>query len=55
MTVSEWETAYNQLKTLLAVIPSNSDDTNTNNLRNAVNTAYSNARTGLVAALNSES
>lgn len=55
MTVAEWETAYNQLKALIGVIPSTSTDTNVTAVRTAVQSALTAARTGLVAALNAES
>lgn len=55
MSVAEWETAYNQLKALIGVIPSTSTDTNVSAVRTAVQSALTAARTGLVAALNAES
>lgn len=54
MTVAEWETAYNQLKALIAVIPASSTDTNVTALRSNVTSALTTARTGLVSALNAE-
>lgn len=55
MSVAEWETAYNQLKALIGVIPSTSTDTNVAAVRTAVQSALTAARTGLVSALNAES